>query len=208
MAFEIGLKPNQVWDFYNKNVARLADEMVSIAKNGHTGYEIFLTEEEGVPMISVYKDDKMIYEEGAVSESDTEKTVREIYQKYLLPMVVVVTKDNKKNEETTTEEDGEEPSEEEMTRMDQEDQIYEREDAIYLAFQDFLQVLAEDDYSIKDTFQEEAEVNEIIDHIVEFLAIDHGIRIRRPMFIQDTDTGLEEFSEYPYEEYDFREEAK
>lgn len=207
MAFEIGLKPNQVWDFYNKNVARLSDEMVSIAKNDHTGYEIFLTEEESVPMISVYKDDKLVYEEGAVSEADTEKTVREIYQKYLLPLVAVVSKEPKK-EETTTEEDGGEPSEEEMTRMDQEDQIYEREDAIYLAFQDFLQVLAEDDYSIKDTFQEEAEVNEIIDHIVEFLAIDHGIRIRRPMFIQDTDTGLEEFSEYPYEEYDFREDGK
>lgn len=207
MAFEIGLKPNQVWDFYNKNVARLSDEMVSIAKNDHTGYEIFLTEEESVPMISVYKDDKLVYEEGAVSEADTEKTVREIYQKYLLPLVAVVSKEPKK-EETTTEEDGEEVSDEEMTRLDQEDQIYEREDAIYLAFQDFLQVLAEDDYSIKDTFQEDAEVNAIIDHIVEFLAVDHGIRIRRPMFIVDEDTGIEEFSEYPYEEYDFREEAK
>lgn len=207
MAFEIGLKPNQVWDFYNKNVARLSDEMVSIAKNDHTGYEIFLTEEESVPMISVYKDDKLVYEEGAVSEADTEKTVREIYQKYLLPLVAVVSKEPKK-EEATTEEDGEEVSDEEMTRLDQEDQIYEREDAIYLAFQDFLQVLAEDDYSIKDTFQEDAEVNAIIDHIVEFLAVDHGIRIRRPMFIVDEDTGIEEFSEYPYEEYDFREEAK
>ena len=206
MAFEIGLKPNQVWDFYNKNVARLSDEMVSIAKNDHTGYEIFLTEEEGVPMISVYKDDKLVYEEGAVSEADTEKTVREIYQKYLLPLVAVVSKEPKK--EATAEEDGEEASDEEMTRLDQEDQVYEREDAIYLAFQDFLQVLAEDDYSIKDTFQEDAEVNEIIDHIVEFLAVDHGIRIRRPMFIVDEDTGIEEFSEYPYEEYDFREGAK
>lgn len=208
MAFEIGLKPNQVWDFYNKNLARLADEMVSIARNDQTGYEIFLTEEESVPMISVYKDDKMVYEEGAVSASDTERTVREIYQKYLLPMVVVVSKDKTPKEETPVEEDGEEPFDDEMTRMDQEDQIYEREDAIYLAFQDFLQVLAEDDYSIQDTFPDDAKVNEIIDHILEFLAIDYGLRIRRPMFIVDTDTGVEDFSEYPYEEYDFREEAK
>lgn len=208
MAFEIGLKPNQVWDFYNKNLPRLYDEMVSIARNDQTGYEIFLTEDVGVPMISVYKDDKMVYEEGTVSASDTERTVREIYQKYLLPMVVVVSKDKTPKEEMPVEEDGEEPSDDEMTRMDQEDQIYEREDAIYLAFQDFLQVLAEDDYSIQDTFPDDAEVNEIIDHILEFLAIDHGLRIRRPMFIVDTDTGVEDFSEYPYEDYDFREEAK
>ena len=205
MAFEIGLKPKQVWEFYNKNIARLADEMVSIAKNDHTRCEIFLTEEEGVPMISVYNDDKLVYEEGAVSEEDTEKTVREIYKKYLLPLVTVVSNEPKK-EEADTEEDGEEVYDEEVTRIDQEDQIYEREDEIYLAFQDFLQVLAEDDYSIKDTFSEDAEVNEIIDHIVEFLAIDHGIRIRRPMFIVDSDSGIEEFCEYPYEEYDFREE--
>lgn len=203
MSFEIGLKPNQVWEFYNKNLARLSDEMVSIAKNGHTGYEIFLTEEENVPMFSVYKDDKMIYEEGAVSEADTEKTVREIYQKYLLPMVVVISKDQKQ----TKEKEEEEP-EESDTRLDREDQIYEREDAIYMAFQDFLQVLTEDDYSIQDTFPDEKEAESIIDHIVEFLAVDHGLRIRRPMFITDSDTGVEDFTEYPYEEYDFREESK
>lgn len=207
MAFEIGLKPNQVWEFYNKNATRLADEMVSIAKNDEAGYEIFLTEEESVPMISVYKDDKMVYEEGAVSESDMEKTVRDIYQKYLLPMGAA-SGNGQRRDEGKEEEDEEEPSDEEMTRMDQEDQIYEREDAIYLGFQDFLQVLAEDDYSIQDTFPDDAEVNEIIDHILEFLAIDHGLRIRRPMFIVDPDTGIEDFSEYPYEEYDFREGAK
>lgn len=204
MAFEIGLRPNQVWEFYQKNAARLTEEMVSIAKNDI--YEIFLTECEGVPLVSVYKNDKMEYEEGAVSASDAEKTVREIYQKYLLPLTVVVT-DNKV---TSDKKDNRQPEEEneECTIGDQQDQIYEREDAIYMAFQDFLQVLTEDDYDLKDTFGDGSEVDEIIDHIVEMLAVDHGLRIRRPMFINDFDTGLEVFCEYPYEEYDFTEEAK
>lgn len=201
-AFEMTLKPEEVWKFYNDNASRMAKDLVCIAHSDSAGYEIFITEEDGIPCVIVYRGTLQVYEEGMVSAADAESTIRNVYKTYLIPGTA---QQSAKSADSPEEDDKDiqEPEDDTDTRLDQEDQIYEREDAIYLAFGEFLNVLTEDDRLCTDIFPDDSAVDTAINCILEYLAVDHGIRIRRPMFIQDMDTGVEVFSEYPYEEYDF-----
>ena len=47
---------------------------------------------------------------------------------------------------------------------------------------------------------------DIKDHILEYLYRKHGISTRRPMVLEDTETGEDFFEEYPYEHMEFEDE--
>ena len=79
MGVSIHLRPTDVWQFFLNNKTRLGTEMVAIAENDETEHTVYLTEENGCPLLSVYKKDTKLYEEGAVSETDSESTTKQIY---------------------------------------------------------------------------------------------------------------------------------
>lgn len=191
MSAVIHVKPEDVWKFYNRNAERLADEMVSIAENEDTGTNVYLTEDNETPQLIVTNyNDKVVHEEYLVSGRDAEHSTKKIYEKYMVPL----------------DPDDEEPEDEDITRSDMEDEIYQREDEILMAFEDFLEVLLEENRdSLYDGYHDK-QFDDLLNKIVRTIAVDAGIRVRRPMFLVDERTGLEVFTEYPYEEYEFEDD--
>lgn len=196
MALKVYLKPDQVWEFFKRNKERLEEEMVEIATNDDTKTAIYLTEEEDHPAIKVYRNDIEQYSEGCVSLPDCEKSMKRIYAKYLTPLRVVVSE--------TSDEDDDADTDDELSRAEFEDEIEAREEVIYQAFRDFIDVLTEDNISsLEFTDKDDDSVDHIIDHVIRYLAVECGFRIRRPMILYDEDNKQEVCTEYPYEEYDF-----
>lgn len=199
MGVNIHLKPTEVWPFFAENKARLKNEMVAIAENEETCYSVYLTEENGCPLLSVYKEDTKLYEEGAVSAADSESTTKQIYLKYLFPVVV---HEPKYNFQSDPEEDEEEiTAEMEMQMM--EDEIYEREDALMFAMQDFLEVVlnCNTPSQVKELYGEDL-VDELLDSFCRLLAEEYLISVYRPTFVTDEETGEESYVEYPYLDVD------
>lgn len=210
MAFEVNMKPEQLWPCFHNRIDRFMEEMVEIACNEETNTVIFLTEENMYPYIYVYRNDKRVYQEIITNEEDAEKTLLKIYMKWLYPIMVVV------DAEDGEDADGEEPDDTPPFEWDASDpehyemfmeEASERERVIRNAFEDLLAVLTEDAMVAAEMFGDDSDQSDhIIDHIVQYLAIDCGVRIRRPMVIFDEDEGEEVLSEYPYNDYKFSEE--
>jgi len=199
MGVNIHLKPTEVWPFFSENKARLENEMVAIAENEETCHSVYLTEENGCPLLSVYKEDTKLYEEGAVSAADSELTTKQIYLKYLFPVVV---HDTKYSFQSDLEEDEEEiTAEMEMQMM--EDEIYEREDALTFAMQDFLEVVlnCNSPSQITELYGKDI-IEELLDSFCMLLAEEHLISVYRPTFVTDEETGEESYVEYPYLDVD------
>ncbi len=80
--------------------------------------------------------------------------------------------------------------------------MYEREDELYMALQDFLAVVLqekEEGITVADLYGNDM-VEEILDHFLEYLAKEMCLEIYRPMFKLDEETGSEIYTQYPYEE--------
>lgn len=203
MGVNIHLKPTQVWPFFEENKARLAQEMVAIAENEDTEYSVYLTEENDCPLLSVYKEDKKLYEEPAVSEKDCETTAKQIYLKYLFP-VVINTPQYSFDDDNSPEEDEDRlefySDEDELQNC--EDAIYEREDELVFAMQDFLEVLlnCKNQEQIAELYGEDI-VENLLDEFCQFLADEYLISVYRPTWVDD-EHGTENFVEYPYLDVD------
>lgn len=196
MGVNIHLKPSEVWPFFVANKARLGKEMVAIAENEETEYSVYLTEDKGSPQLSVYKQNSKQYEEPAISELDCADTAKRIYLKYLFP-VVISTPDYDGND------DDEVPDltpDEEIQNC--EDTIYEREDELVFAMQDFLAVLlsCKDPTQVSELYGEEI-IDELLETFCRLLADEYMISVYRPSWVKESD-GSESFVEYPYLDVD------
>ena len=213
----IHIRPVEGWSYFNKNRARLSDELVEIATSESKNTSVYMTEEDGNPYLYVYRDDKKVFQSACNSAYETERNLRVIYAQYLSDLEVVncgnadedgtdgVDEDlqpNQEHDDTPPVSDLDEMDAEEFQRY-----IDEREDVILKAVTDMIAVLTEEDITALVTDPaDESSLSNIVEHIVEHLAIKCGLRIRRPMTVIEDDTGLEVRTEYPYEEYDFSEE--
>lgn len=203
MGVNIHVKPTEVWKFFDLNKSRLANEMVAIAENEETEHAVYLTEEKGLPLLSVYRDNQKLYEEGAVSEDDCTETAKKLYVKYLFPVVIDASSKaatfDKPKYNYGIDEDDDLPDD---TRQEREDEMYEREDALLQATYDFLEVFLSTDRDDIDVFFGEDVIPDFIDNICEMLATEYGVSVYRPMFITDPETGSEIYTEYPYLDID------
>lgn len=183
MSEKIHVQSEDVWRFFCRNIAKLQANLVKIAEDDESKIEVYLTEECNFPCFYVYKEgDECVYEEIATSGADCEFVAEEIYRKYI-------------SEPLTT------SSGDVISRSEADDLCFEREDEIRLAVQDMLDVVLGVPYrkkEIKDTV-----LVEIVDHIVEYLAVVKEHPVRRPMIINDEATGEDVYCEYPYEEFVF-----
>ncbi len=198
MGASIHVQPENVWSFFQKNRERLSEEMVAIAENGDTEYAVYLTEEDGYPLLCVCKgDDAPEYEEGAVNERDCANTAKRCYTQYLFPVTVT----SKKAENYFV---GQDESKETLALQEREDAICAREDELLFAICDFLQVvLAETCFEVTELYDEET-LMEILDGILEKLASDYNMTIYRPMMVEDA-AGDEVYTEYPYGKPEYEE---
>lgn len=193
----IYLQPEEVWDFYHKEKQRVCDELVVIAENINTGYEVMITEESGTLFILVSRKNVTEHRDALVSSSDSKKTVREIYIKYLFPVYVNDIK-RKDVEDYIIPDEAEEYYEslDDKSVVEIEDQIYEREDELLMAFKDFLEVVIGDYETVFEGDDEQ--FKDMFEDILEMIGLDYGYNIYRPMFIEAD--GEEVFVEYPYGE--------
>lgn len=171
------LYPKEAWDYHERNIRRLEDEMVEIASVDECTYDetkVYITDEDGALVYYVYQDDKKVFQSRCDTDIEAEENLREIYKKYIGDC----------NEDT-------------------DDPIYDldiesveiREAEIYDAFCTLVEELASDEDEASSFLHEcDAEVDDMIDHIVEFLACSHGLRVFRPTEIEP---GV--IADYPYE---------
>lgn len=198
MGVKIYVPAEDVWLFFQNNITRLKEEMVAIAENQDTKYAVYLTEDKGYPSFSVCKgDSKAEYQEGAISEHDCTETAKRCYVRYLFP--VMVTNENGFPKSTFEELDNHD--DDGLTEQDKQDNVYIREDELRLAMCDFLKVALNLDCDPVEIIPEygAALVDDVLDAILEYIGIEHGLEVYRPMFLVDEDTGDEMYSEYPYD---------
>lgn len=195
----IYLQPEEVWEFYHKEKKRVEDELVIIAENIHTGYEVMITDDSGTLFVYVNRKNVTEHRDALVSPIDCKHTVRDIYIKYLFPVYVNSTKKKDAEDYIIPDEAEEyyESLEDDESIVDIEDQIYEREDELLMAFKDFLEVVV-GDYETVFEGDDDEQFKDMFEGIIETIALDYGYNIYRPMFI-DVD-GVEEFVEYPYKD--------
>ena len=88
-----------------------------------------------------------------------------------------------------------------MTEQDRQDNVYVREDELRFAMCDFLKVALNLDCDPVEIMSEcgAALVDDVLDAILEYIGIEHGLEVYRPMFLIDEENGDEVYTEYPYD---------
>lgn len=214
----IHIRPVEGWGYFVRNKTRLSEELVEIASNEATNTSVYMTEENGNPYLYVYRDDKKIFQSECTTIYETDRNLRVVYATYINDLEVVGGNSDDKDDPAETEDntpideddDDDTPSAnsdlDAMSEKEFQSYINEREDVIFNAVSDLIAVLTEDSVSALEFDPSDDDcVDNIVNHIVEYLAIKCGFRIRRPMTIIEDDTGFEVRTEYPYEEYEFSE---
>lgn len=201
MGIAVHIKPKEAWQFFDLNRERLAKMQVAIAENDETEYAVYMTEDKECPLISVWRGEgQKIYEEPAISSKDLEDTLTRIYLKYLLPVVIETPKKVPEKKEPELPDNCDLDPELEAQIL--QDEIYEREDELQLATEDYLlKLLCCPDY---ETMSREYGnfVSELLDRVCEILSEEFLISIYRPRWVLHEDTGCEEFVCYPYDNND------
>lgn len=183
---KITVVASEVWDYFQKHKTELEKSEHTIAENEEYGVEISITNEEGLPCFMVTADGYQYAEERAVSAKDCKETVETLYEDYLTDKFV----DNEEYE----------------SRLDQEDEIAERELELDDAFTMLLDTLIEEDLGLFFGMEADDVLEDLKDHTLEYLYRKHGISVRRPMVLEDEETGEDFFEEYPYDSMVFEDE--
>ena len=190
---DIMIDSSELWDYCEENEDTLLTAQHMIAENPDYGMSVWITCESGSPEIIVESDDIEIYREEILNEKDAKRTADRIYEEYLSIKAIETV--------TEAEDDG-------TVYVDDEDEdnqvlINEREDDLDAAVMEFVNIVSDTGcYNIKDEV-----LDDLKEHFLEYMHKTWGIGIYRPMYLEDVDTGVEYFTEYPYEDMVFDDEV-
>lgn len=178
---EISVQPSEAWDYFQEHKKELRENSHIIAKNDEYGVEITITEKQGFPLFSVTADGYQYEEIKAINEEDCLDTVDALYEDYLTGTALILDEEN----------------------LSQEDMIAERETELDDAIISLLDAVLDGD-SQMEIYEKDIDLEELCtdlkDYILEHLAKDYGLTsIRRPMILEDDETGEDFFTENPYE---------
>lgn len=203
MGVYVYLKPDSVWEFFEKNEARCDKELICIAEDKEAKLQVYLTSRRGLPTYEVYKNEKRLYRESCLNAADARITGEKINTDYLYKDLVDEMKrsaEKKEDKETKQTEDDDPGDSPEQKR---EDEKYSREDELTFAMRDFLEV-------VLGTAAAEAELEAYmessgfggligsgLDTILEYIASE-GYAVYRPMTLIDEDTKEKFETNYPY----------
>lgn len=191
----IFVEAKDVWAYFNSHKIELTRIMHQVARNEDCEVDIFLTEKGGSPNIVVTHADYELYQERCLNPDDCHRTVERIYNEYLDDTVI-----NKVMQFYVDDED----ELEELTKLEIEDMISERETELDAAIVDFLTVVLEG-YIDEETADFDDICDDLKEHFLEYIARKHDLPIRRPMYLE-YDDGSEELEEFPYENMEFDDE--
>lgn len=186
MAARIIVEASDVWEYFNEHKKELFTQSKMIADNQEYGVEIFLTEDDDLPLITVTMDSDECDSEAVVSARDCFDTVKKFYDGYLTNNVMDIVMG--KDDELTASEELEVIDEREM----------EIDDAIYA----LLDTLVPNMFDIED--DPDGLYEDLKDLICEWLYTERGISVYRPMYLED-ESGNDEFFKFPYPEMELDE---
>lgn len=185
MTARITIPSSDVWGYCQSNKSALSSSMHEIASNFDYGISVYVTTtEDGNFGIVVTSEDDEIYSESLLNPSGCKEIVNYVYDTYLTGKVVDLL-----------------TNEEEYTEAEIQDQIDERELELDDAVYSLLDVVFDNGYINFDDI-----IEDVKEHILEYIARKHNIPIRRPMYLQDED-GTDFYEEYPYEHMIFDDEG-
>ena len=172
----VRIKPEDIPAFFKKYSGRLHCEHYVLAEDGH-GTRIVMTATMGdVPSVQVFNEGFLV---STCATGDMDYLVEKVSMLY----------------DTFLGKDWETKFDEEDAQTAEIDEAYEREDALRLAFYDFLCTVVEDESLIYDG-DHEKDFEMIFDNVLQSVA-DLGLPVRRPMVFDDGDGGYFVL-EYPY----------
>lgn len=194
-------------EFYLANQLLLIHDYEKVAENEDIGVEIYLTNTNNHPVLSVFADGNQC-NEISTSVDNLEKLTEFMYDTYLDEQNFIAATTSDDGDEGAVyfddpypdDMEGEAYSEEELER----NLIDDRETELDAAVEDFLAVVLQTGGVIADPTMDEIH-DDVKEHFLEYLARKHKIDIYRPMNLVDED-GEEFFEEYPYECLEFEDE--
>ena len=176
-------EPSELWGYYMKNQSEFQNLLVLIASHDNYGLEIFATRSLGQFKVEVHGDDVLLYEEDIVSAHDCNRTISRIYDEYLTDNVTSMLPDAEEDDEDDEEVDS------------NAEEIELREEELECLFNDlFIGILGTQNLNKLD----DKVVEDIREHMLEYMARKHMIEIYRPMYLEDENGGEDFFVEYPY----------
>lgn len=153
---------DELWEYFVKQRADLANNYHMIASNDVDGIEIYLTEECGFPYFVVESDGEKVFGTGTVSAFDAVKTYDDLLTKYILPEVPT------EGDDYLPEDGLDEPDEDEV-----------RVEEIECAAEDFLLVLLEQ--HPEDCGVNFEDIDEIVSMVEQHLFDRFGISVYHPV---------------------------
>lgn len=205
VGVRIHLDAYDVWQFFEENVERLGKEMVCIAENVDTGYNICLEEKSGIPFFKVFRDEEFEYGEAATCGLECREVTKKLYWKYLFPITVVEDRfcdfpqNAPESDDYPFDKDPEDP-EEQIQILD--DIVYERDDELNMASMDFLATLLNVTPDEVELMTYEGFCADFVKKVGEMLAEECNISIYHPVWMPADETGYQHYNEYPYLDID------
>ena len=197
MNAKIHLPVSEIWAYFLKNKVELEINTTLIAEAPDYGVEVYLCSLCGYPCISVVADDIEIHSEVLFTPEECISSASEVYSVYLTPKIISALGDDGEN--ISLGRTGAIDDDEILSQvLDQSDAIEEREGELDCAIYDLLAVLVEGKLDKKSSSEI---IEDIKDHVCEYIARKHKLRIFRPMYLSFP-TGIE-YVEYPYECMEF-----
>lgn len=198
---QIHLNVYDVWQFFESNIERLGKEMVCIAENTDTGYSVYLEEKSGIPFFKVFRGELFEYGEAATCGLECREVSKKLYRKYLFPVTVVEEQKWDEIPPEPSDDDlppGQDPDDEEAQIEILDDIVYERDDELHLAAQDFLSTLLNVTPDEVELMTYEGFCDDFIKKVGKMLAEEESISIYHPTWTPDGETDIQYFVEYPY----------
>lgn len=187
--FRAYVKPEEVWDYFQKHKVRLKNELDVIAEfetdEGDTPLKVYLTEEQELPLLTVEYDDgeveEVVEKEGAVSPADCKSVADRFY---------AMVKDS------ATEAKDEDTDFHTLDDCDFEI-VAEREYEIIKALKEFLKILMGCDSNEEVEFDDET-LLEMLPYIEETI-FECGFVPYHPQIFED-ENGVQRLITSPYDE--------
>ena len=179
MGANIHIDPRNIWALYQRDYERLRNELVEVANNEETEHFIYVTVEGVALVFSVFKGDKEIRTEPALTRGECECLAAMLFSDYLFPV-----------DETDDEVLKDEISEVlQDTQGGLDEAAEEREDELYWATADFLvALLGLEDMDELISIHGEEIITETLEESCWTLMETRGISVQRPIVWEE---GLE-----------------
>lgn len=221
MTPQIYVKAVDLPDFVWENFDRLLKKEAVVAENTDTGYEVRVRSDpvvDGRVLFRVLRNGECVQEEDAIGEDEVFDTYRMLNLQYLFPVTVTEPANPLDLEASAPAADDEDDQEDEpdfsqlmedchehmdlsdasKDRVDLiKDVITLRDDDLLQATRDYMEVLAEEELIPLPSKEEDKLLSDLLEHILIYLSVRHGISVWRPTIYEGDQGGLY-LDPYPY----------